>query len=329
MNSEKNQTTDIALLNEQVTHNNRHAEDLQSEPQLSNTLVAIPAYNESTAIGSTVLATRRLVDDVLVVDDGSSDETAAIAKEAGATVIEHDENKGKGGAIKTIFDHAAGTRHDAVVLLDGDGQHLPDDIPDVAKPVLDGDSEVVIGSRYLEDSGTETPFYRRVGQKTLDMLTTSSSSESLTDTQSGFRALSPSAVEDLSITTDGIGVESQMIDDASQKDMEVTEVPIDVRYKGIDGQTYNPLQHGLSVVMFILQLVRDRHPMVFFGLPGLALLMFGSLYGLDGILVYQDTGVFYPAKVLVAGFTTVLGVLGLFSGLMLNQISNMLGKVEE
>lgn len=293
-------------------------------PRLSNTLVAIPAYNEEIGIGSTVLSVQKITKNVLVVDDGSSDATADIAREAGATVIEHEQNQGKGGAVQTIFDYAAGSDYKALVLIDGDGQHVPEEIPEVVHPVINGHAEMVIGSRYIESETTETPLYRRVGQQTLDSLTTGSSGESLTDTQSGFRAFSVEAVEKISITTDGIGVESEMIDRASAADLEISEVPIDVRYDGVDGQTYNPLRHGLAVVVFILQLVRDKHPLVFFGAPGMLLFLFGTLYGLQGILVYQATGVFYPAKVLVAGFSTVIGVLGVFAGLILNQIANMI-----
>ncbi|MDS0280792.1 glycosyltransferase family 2 protein [Haloarcula onubensis] len=316
------------LEREPIANGTSRGEEEHAKTKLSGALVAIPAYNESTAIGSTVLSTKQFVEDVLVVDDGSSDATAQIASEAGANVIEHEENRGKGAAIQTIFEYAEETGHEAVVLIDGDGQHLPTDIPDVVDPVLADESEVVIGSRYLDAGETETPFYRRLGQKTLDTITTGSSGTSLTDTQSGFRAFSSEAIEELSITTDGIGVESEMIDDASQKEMDITEVPIDVRYEGIDGQTYNPLRHGLAVVVFMLQLVRDKHPLLFFGLPGLALLLFGGFYGMNGMLVYQNTGVFYPAKALVAGFSTILGVLGVFAGLILNQIANMMSKTD-
>ncbi|WP_135304733.1 glycosyltransferase family 2 protein [Haloarcula amylovorans] len=302
-----------------------------SEPgiaPLSETMVAIPAYNEAVGIGSVVLTANRIVDRVVVVDDGSSDATVEIARDAGAMVIEHDENRGKGAAIQTIFDHAVETGYECVVLIDGDGQHLPEEIPDVAAPVLQGNCEMTIGSRYLEGGNTETPFYRRVGQRVLDVLATGSTDSSISDSQSGFRAFSVDALDELRITTDGMGVESEMISRANENDVSIEEVPIDIRYEGIDGQTYNPLRHGLTVVAFILQLVRDRHPMVFFGLPGLVLLTLGALYGLNGILVYQNTGVFYPAKTLVSGFSTVLGALGLFTGLMLNQISNMIKEIE-
>lgn len=138
----------------------------------SRLLVGIPAFNEEVGIGSVVLATKQQSTDVLVVDDGSTDNTAAIAREAGVNVIEHDENRGKGAAIKTILSEAQREDFDALVMLDGDGQHIPEDIPEVAAPVLDGESDIVIGSRYLESGEDETPLYRRFGQKTLDLLTT-------------------------------------------------------------------------------------------------------------------------------------------------------------
>lgn len=120
-----------------------------------------------------------------------------------------------------------------------------------------------------------------------------------------------------------------MIDSAAKEGLDVTERSIDVRYDGIDGQTQNPLRHGLAVVVFILQLVRDKHPLMFFGIPGLILLAVGTLYGIDGILIYRATGEFYPAKIFVSGFLTILGTLGVFLGLVLNQIGNLLDRAGE
>lgn len=313
---------------EGVTERNEEFETTE-RTVTDDVVVGIPAYNEEIGIGSVVLAAQKFADEVIVVDDGSTDKTVDIATEAGATVIEHDENKGKGQSVRTLLEAADSREFDALVLLDGDGQHVPADIPAVTEPVLDGDCDITIGSRYVNGGQTETPGYRRFGQRVLDVLTTGSARTKVTDSQSGFRALSPTAAQDLRIRTDGMGVESEMIDDATQKDLSIHEVPIDIRYDGIDGQTHNPFVHGLSVVTFILQLVRDRHPLLFFGVPGLMLTLFGALYGLDGILIYQNTGTFYPAKVLVAGFTTIIGVLAIFCGLILNQISNMVAGLQE
>lgn len=291
-------------------------------------VVGIPTYNEAVCIGSVVAGASQHADEVLVIDDGSTDRTAAVADAAGATVLEHETNRGKGAAVRTLFEHIRSMECDAVVLLDGDGQHDPSQIPDVVQPVLEDDADIVIGSRYLDGSnGGETPQYRRFGQRVLDLLLLGSSRRKVSDSQSGFRALAPTAVEDITLNADSYGVESEMIDAAIQNGLEIVEQPIDVRYDGLDGQSQNPFRHGLAVIMFLLTLVRDRHPLVFFGLPGLLLLAIGGFYGIDAILVYQSTGTFYPSKVLVSGFLSILGMLGLFIGLVLNRISNMVAQM--
>ncbi|MFC7058803.1 glycosyltransferase family 2 protein [Halovenus salina] len=294
--------------------------------QESSVVVGIPAYNEEVGIGSVVLGSQSYADEVVVVDDGSDDNTAEIARQTGAHVIEHEENKGKGATVRTILSYIREADNDigALVLLDGDGQHLPEDIPDVVNPVLKRECEIAVGSRYLDQQKTETPLYRRCGQKVLDIATTGSASTHLTDTQSGFRALSPSAISRMNVRTDGMGIESEMISTAGDHNLSIKEVPIDVRYEGVDGQTHNPLRHGLSVLVFVIQLIRDRHPLVFFGVPGLLLLVTGSLLAVHTALLYQSTEAFYQWRALLSGFWILLGALSLFTGLLLNQISNMI-----
>lgn len=304
------------------------SQETEPEGYLSDVLVGIPAYEEETSIGSVVVKAKEIAGQVIVVDDGSNDDTAEIAEAAGARVIRHDVNQGKGAAIRTLFSHIQMEEFEAVVLIDGDGQHDPAEIPEVAWPVIEGLCDLTIGSRYLESDRTETPLYRRFGQKVLDKLTASSSGADLSDTQSGFRAFSPSAVENLSIRTDGMGVESEMIGDATQKDLDITEVPIDVKYDDVDGQTYNPLRHGLTVAVFIMQLVRDRHPMVFFGLPGLAFLGIGGVLGIDLILTYQSPSSVNPVMAALTGYVIIIGMMFMFCGLVLNQVSNMIEEVK-
>ncbi len=292
-------------------------------------VVGVPTYNEEIAVGSLVIEAQQYADEVIVVDDGSSDNTVRIAQNAGATVIEHKENKGKGRAVQTLLESVTERDVDGLVLIDGDGQHIPEDIPEVARPVLDGDCDISIGSRYLEHEKTETPLHRRFGQRILDLLTLGSSGVSLTDTQSGFRAFSPRAISQLNLRTDGMGIESEMISDAQDRDLSITEVPIEVRYEGVDGQTYNPLQHGLSVAMFILQLIRDRHPLLFFGVPGMLALILGGAVAFQTAWLYQTTGAFHQWRGLISGFTILIGVIGVFCGLVLSQIQNIILKVNE
>ncbi|WP_254807826.1 glycosyltransferase family 2 protein [Natronosalvus amylolyticus] len=304
--------------------------DSLASPSSSGRLIGIPAYNESVGIGSVILRAQQYAEEVVIIDDGSSDDTVAIAKQTGATVIEHGTNQGKGRALQTFFAYARETEHDSFVVLDGDGQHLPEDIPAVIEPVENGKSDLVVGSRYLEDgTGEETPFHRRVGQQVLDYLTFGSSGTKLTDTQSGFRAFSPDAVDKLSIRTDGMGVESEMISTAQDADLEMEEVPIDVRYEGIDGQTLNPLHHGLGVATFLLKLIRDRHPLMFFGLPGVLIAGVGIVLGIDAVLLFNSQGTFAPGQTMVSLLLTVIGSLGVFCGLVLNRMSNMIRELKK
>ncbi len=235
-----------------------------AEQRLGNAhvVVGIPAYNEESGIGSTVLGVKRWADDVVVVDDGSTDRTPQIAEQADVTVLRHERNRGKGAAVRTLFDHARQVECDALVLLDADGQHDPADVPSLAEPVVDGDADMVIGSRYLaDDPDDETPAYRRVGQVLLDYCTSRvTGGEELTDTQSGYRAFSPEALETLSLTTDGMGVESEMIDSATSEDLTIAERAIDARYDELEGQTHNPVRHGLAVLAFLARLAKRRRP---------------------------------------------------------------------
>ncbi len=153
-------------------------------------VVVIPAYNEERFIGSVVLKLLRYPVKVIVVDDGSSDDTAAIARTAGATVIRHPVNQGKGVALNTGIRLGREFRPSAIVMLDADGQHLPEQLSDVVRPVLLGEADIVVGSRYLLPA-PGTPPLRRVGHRFFNWLVRSASGVPVSDSQSGYRALSP------------------------------------------------------------------------------------------------------------------------------------------
>ena len=239
-------------------------------------VVAMPAYNEETYLGTLVLKAKKYADRVIVVDDGSTDATAEISGLAGAFVIRHPENKGKGAAIQSILSEVKKDIPDVLVLLDADFQHNPDEIPRLIKPVMDG-YDLVIGSRELAKQ--DIPSYRRVGQKVLLYLTRFLARKKITDSESGFRALSRKAIAELELSQKGFAVESEMIAVAEEKKLKITEVPISVKYTK-DSSTLNPVRHGLGVMTQIMAMVSERRPLFFFGILGGLLTMGGLMAGI-------------------------------------------------
>lgn len=281
------------------------------------TVALIPAYNEERFIGSLVLAVSEFVDHVVVVDDGSQDRTADIAGMAGAIVIEHELNQGKSAAVNTGFDYLRQHRPAAVIMLDGDGQHYPDDIPHVLAPVLVDEADIVVGSRFLTVK-SDIPAYRQVGQHGLTIATNLTSGVWISDSQSGFRAFSTRALEHLSFRQGGFSIESEMQFLVRDHRLRVAEVPIRVIYA--EPPKRNPVSHGMNVLNGILLLVGQTRPLLFFGVAGLATLIAGGLLGLYIIDIYART------QSLAIGYgliTVVLGVIGvslIFTGLILHSM---------
>ncbi len=286
------------------------------------TLAIIPAYNEEVAIGSVVLRAKAHVDEVLVVDDGSNDRTSAIAEEAGAKVLRHETNRGKGVALQAALDYARSNGFRAAVLLDADGQHDPDDIPRMLEPVLQGTSDLVVGLRY--NGNTKMPFYRRVGKRTLDYAT-SAAGGALTDSQNGFRALSAEAMERLVLSEPGFGIESEMIVEAKEKNLRVSEMPVGVRYD-VGVHTKQPFVHGFSVVDRILNIVAVRHPLFVFGGAGLALFAAGIVLGLYTLDIYNKTRAFAIGYALIVVIFLIVGGLSMFAGVILNVMPKVLDR---
>lgn len=213
-----------------------------------NVVAIIPAYNEEKALADVIGKTLEHVDEVIVVDDGSSDKTSEVAIEAGARVIKHSVNLGKGEALKSGFK-AIGD-DSIIITIDGDGQHNPSEIPDLVRPIIEDGADLVNGSRYMNGPEENTPAYRRVGQKVLDIATNISAGTKVTDSQSGFRAFSPKSRNVFRFKDTGFGIESEMLVDAAESGLKIVEVPITVRYD-LDGSTKDPITHGVGVLFNI------------------------------------------------------------------------------
>ena len=215
---------------------------------MTRIVAIIPAYNEEDALADVIAKTSQYVDEVIIVNDGSIDRTAEVAIEAGAKLISHSTNLGKGEALKSGFE--AIDDDSIIVTIDGDGQHNPDEIPAIIKPIIEDGADLVNGSRYMNGPEENTPAYRRVGQKVLDIATNISAGIKVTDSQSGFRAFSPRTKGVFRFKDTGFGIESEMLVDAAEAGLKIVEVPITVRYD-LDGSTKDPVTHGVGVLIKI------------------------------------------------------------------------------
>jgi glycosyltransferase involved in cell wall biosynthesis len=159
------------------------------------TVAVIPAYNEAGTIGPVIDDTAEYVDRVVVVDDGSSDDTAAIARDRGAVVVEHVFNTGVGGAVRTGYQYAIRHDYDWVVQVDADGQHDPAKIPELLE--LAGDYDMVIASRYLNESYQDYSATRNAGIQFFTRLVNALGDIEITDVTSGFRVYRVSMLADI------------------------------------------------------------------------------------------------------------------------------------
>lgn len=288
-------------------------------------LAAIPAYNEEIAIGSVILRTKKHVDRVIVVDDGSTDATSIVSKMAGADVIQNEKNLGKGAALKCAFQKAKELNADIFVCLDADGQHNPDEIPRLLDAITNANADMVIGSRFLTAKNT-VPIYRRIGQQILNSLTNSISITKVTDSQSGFRAFSKKAIHSLSCKEMGIGIETQMQRSADDLNLKIVEVSISCRYDVEHGSKMNPFNHGFHVINAILKIVEERRPLLFFGLPGLFLIGIGLFLGSEVVRIYTKSHDFAIGTALIVILLLMVGIFSIFNGIMLHAISKLIKK---
>ena len=287
-------------------------------------VVAMPAYNEEKYIGTMVLKARKYADEVIVVDDGSTDNTADVSSLAGAKVIGHSVNRGKGMAVQSILREAKKKMPDVLVLLDADSQHNADEIPRLIKPVLEG-YDMVIGTR--KHTPKSIPLYRRIGQKILLQSTRVLTQASISDSESGFRAFSRKAISELKLSQKGFAIESEMISVAEEKGLKITEVPISVEYTK-DSSTLNPVRHGMGVITQIMMMISERKPLLFFSVLGAVLTLAGLFTGIRTIDIIQNDGVLPMGSVMLAVLFFIIGVLSLFTGIILHTLARYIRTIE-
>ena len=283
--------------------------------------MGIPAFNEEEKIAGIILKLKKITNRIIVCNDGSSDMTGEIAQSLGAIVVTHPKNMGYGAGIRSIFLKAKEIQADVLVTFDADGQHRIDDIKPVVEPILEDKADIVIGSRFLEKN-EQMPEYRKLGIKVITKLTNASMNDSLTDSQSGFRAYNKKVLNDIIPSDYGMGVSTEILIKASKKEFRIAEVPIIVSYEG-ETSTHHPVSHGVSVILSTIKYTSIEHPLKFYGMPALVFLIIGLSFVLWTVQNYADDGKIITNIALIGVGTTVLGVILLIAAILLYSLINV------
>jgi len=302
------------------------SQEIHYPAENESVLVGIPAFNEEHSIGSLLwkLDQVEMDFDVLVLDDGSDteDETVKIAKDHGAIVKRHKYNLGKGRAIQNIFKYTLEHDYDYLVLIDGDGQHDPYQIPGMVSNLVNPGADFVIGTRWGE--WTEMPFYRKIGKNILDKLTPGGKGR---DTQSGFRALNRKAVEAIDLTKDNFAVESEMLAEAHEKGLKIRNHRITCNYEDVkNASTHGPVKHGLQVMNNLIRMTVERRPMLYFGVAGFICFFAGLVMGAYVIHIASTQHVLSVGYGLLTLVFIIMGSIFITSGFILNEILRLMKK---
>jgi len=285
----------------------------------------MPAYNEEKTIGNVIEQAQKYADEVIVYDDGSVDHTNEVVKASGATVIRQAFNRGYGVAIKRLFRIAREKNADVIITLDSDGQHDPASIPVLVEPILKGDSDIVIGSRFLvDDPKRKVPRYRSFGIKTITKFTKAACLSNITDAQSGYRAYSKNAITKINLFEEGMAVSTEILVRAAENDLQITEVPVSVNYDVERSSTHNPLRQGIEVLYSVVHFITLRHPLLCYGLAGIILLAVAAYYTSFALQLFSETRYISTNMILLSVGTAIVGVVLLATGAILYSIKALL-----
>lgn len=278
-------------------------------------VVGIPAFNEERNIAKILVELQSIARDVIVCNDYSSDSTGEIAERMGATVISHSKNMGYGAGIRSIFLKAKEMDFDALVTLDADGQHRTEDIVSLVEPIKNGKADIVIGSRFLGKE-SDIPKYRKIGIKAITSLTNASTGKDITDSQSGLRAYSKKAASEITPSDSGMGISTEILIKASKMGHRISEVPIVILYEG-ETSTHHPVSHGISVMASTIKFTSIEHPLKFYGIPGVVLLITGLFFTVWTISEFARIGAIITNLAAIGIGTTILGTVLLITSILL------------
>jgi glycosyltransferase involved in cell wall biosynthesis len=213
--------------------------------------VLIPAYNEAEHLDTLLAEVTPFVQDVIVVDDGSEDGSSQVASARGARVVRHEQNLGKGAALRTGFDYVLKGDWDAVITMDGDGQHDPRDVPGFL--AMAGNADVVIGNRMTDPRNM--PLVRLLTNKGMSLLISLLTRQKIPDTQCGFRLMTRKVLKNLVFATSNFESESEILIAACKDKYTVVSVPIQTIYR----QEKSKIRPVRDAVRFLKLILKGPH----------------------------------------------------------------------
>ena len=231
---------------------------------------------------------------------------------------------GKGEAMRSLFAACREMGVDIMVTLDGDNQHNPDEIPLLVVPLESDSADIVIGARFHEGN-KGIPAYRKTGNQLLNAVTLNG----VSDTQSGFRAYNKKAIETIMPAEMGMGVDSEILMEASRRGLRLLEIPVSVMYGEGKTSTHNPIYHTMDVMISALKITSIRHPLLFYGIPGLGISLVGLYFVLHAFVLFSEQGAITNITMIYALMGFSIGIFGLFTfftGIILFTLSTVLRK---
>ena len=284
--------------------------------------IGIPAFNEEKNIAKVIVKLKKISDEIIVCNDGSTDLTGEIAENLGVIVINHKQNLGYGAGINSIIKKSKEIDTDILVTFDADGQHKVEDVKKVIEPIKNGDADLVIGSRFLSKTKEKIPEYRKIGINIITKVTNAGLKKKITDSQSGFRAYSKDLISKLDISDMGMGISTEILIKTNSLGFRITEIPITILYEG-KTSTQNPISHGTSVLFSTLKYTSIEHPLKFYGIPSLIFFVIGLSFTFLSIDYYMEVGRINPNITIVAAGTTAIAVILLVASVLLYSLANI------
>jgi len=265
-------------------------------------IIYIPAYNEEENIGKVISNLPKNIDQIdeisiLVVDDGSLDDTSEIAKNRGAEIVSHNKNRGVGIAFQSAVMYALNKKADILVSIDADGQFSGSQIPNMVKLILLDQADMVTGNRFVSGMPKTMPWIKYWGNKQMSRLISLLAQQKFMDVSCGFRAYNKEALLNLNLIG-AFTYTQETILDMAYKGLRVVEIPVNIKYfqnrkSRVAG---NILNYAYRTTKILLRTLRDYKPMLFFGGAGGISLLIGLFFEIFMLRYYFINGVFTPYK---------------------------------